>query len=220
MVLQRRLTVDLGVGELVHHVLHRSRGARWLLAQELGDVEAVLGVGPRDFFLMVPQSAASMVSDVSTPLKAAHVVPRSGASPSAALWSMFSAKPSACPRIELIFAIASAVSFCELRSAFAFELIISLIVLVWRLIWVLASSVAFAYLRCSASRDLPSSRIWRLRFSMWVLARLRYWSSTVDLVSDVETDVAPFPLALPEPAGLCTLVLDEFYVGPSSPAFL
>ena len=48
-------------------------------------------------------------------------------------------------RIELIFTIALTVSFCELRSAFAFKLIISLIVLAWRLSWVLASSVAFAY---------------------------------------------------------------------------
>ena len=168
VVFRRRLSVDLGVGELVHHVLHRSRGARRLLAKELGDVEDVLGVGARGLLLgCASQSAASIVSGVSTPLKAAHVVTRSGACPFAALWSMFSAKPSACPRIELIFAIALAVSFCELRSAFAFKLIISLIVLAWRLSWVLASSVAFAYLRCSASRDLPSSRIWLLRWSMW-----------------------------------------------------
>ena len=48
---------------------------------------------PGTFFLAAPQSAASVVSDVSKPLKAAHVVARSGASPSVALSSMFSAKP-------------------------------------------------------------------------------------------------------------------------------
>ena len=106
-----------------------------------------------------PQSAASIIWGSSKLLKADHVVTRSGASPFAVLWSMFSAKPSACPQIELIFAIALTVSFCELRSAFTIELIISLIVLAWRLSWVLASSVAFAYLRWCTSRDLPSSRI-------------------------------------------------------------
>ena len=80
-----------------------------------------------------PQSASSIVWGSSKPLKADHVVTRLGASPSAALlWTMFSAKPSACPRIELIFAIALAVLSCELRSAFAFELIITFIFSAWR----------------------------------------------------------------------------------------
>ena len=107
--------------------------------------EALLECFGAGCFVRSPQLAASIVWGSSKPLKADHVVTRSGACPFAALWSIFSAKPSACPRIELIFAIALAVSFCELRSAFAFELVISLLVLAWRLSWVLASSVAFAY---------------------------------------------------------------------------
>ena len=118
VAVRRRLSVDLGVGELVHHVLHRSRGARRLIANKLNDAEDVLGVCPGNFFLVAPQSAASIISDVSTPLKAAHVVTMSDARPFAALWSMSSVKPSACPRIELVFAIALTVSLCELRSAF------------------------------------------------------------------------------------------------------
>ena len=108
--------------------------------------------GPWAFFVVVPQSAASIVACVSTPLKAAHVVTRSGACPVVALASMFSAKPSACPRICSIFAIALDVSSCEVRSVFACVLINPFVVSAWSASWVLASSVAFAYLRCSASR--------------------------------------------------------------------
>ena len=55
---------------------------------------------------------------------------------------------------------------------------------------------------------------------MWVLARLRSWSATVELVSDVAADAAPFPLALAEAAGLGALTLNELNVEPSSPEFL
>ena len=55
--------------------------------------------GPGTFFLVAPsvffQSAVSIVACVSTPLKAAHVVVRSGASPAVAFYSMFSTKPQA-----------------------------------------------------------------------------------------------------------------------------
>ena len=103
--------------------------------------------GPWTFWRAWPQSAAWIVSVVSTPLKAAHVVFRSGASPSVALASMFSAKPSAFPRISWIFAIALPVWICELRSVLACSLINSFVLWAWRLSWVLVSSVAFAYLR-------------------------------------------------------------------------
>ena len=58
---------------------------------------------------------------------------------------------------------------------------------------------------------------------MWAAARLRSWSASVELVSDVAADTAPFPLALAEPVGLYTwtgLGLNELNVEPSAPAFL
>ena len=55
---------------------------------------------------------------------------------------------------------------------------------------------------------------------MWVLARLRSWSATVELVSDAAADMAPFSLALAGAAGLGALALNELNVEPSAPAFL
>ena len=111
---RRRLSEYLGVGELVHRVLHRSRGggddsAPWNAAM----LKTLTERGPWTFWRALPQSAASIVSVVNTPLKAAHVVTRSDASPFVALASMFSAKPSARPRISWIFAIVLPVLICE-----------------------------------------------------------------------------------------------------------
>ena len=161
VAVRRRLCVDLGVGELVHRVLDRSRGRRCFGAlSNAVMLKTFTERGPGTFCLVPPsvffQSAASIVACVSTPLKAAHVVTRSGASPSVALWSMLSAKPSACPRISLIFAIAVGVSSCEVRSVFACALINPFVISAWLLSWVFSSTVAFAYLRCSASRDAAS----------------------------------------------------------------
>ena len=56
---------------------------------------------------------------------------------------------------------------------------------------------------------------------MWALARLRSWSATVEIVSDVAADAALlFPLALAEAAGLYTWTLNLLNVEPSSPTFL
>ena len=58
---------------------------------------------------------------------------------------------------------------------------------------------------------------------IWAAACLRSWSATVELVSDVAADAAPFPLALAEPAGLYLwtgLGLNELNVEQSAPEFL
>ena len=55
---------------------------------------------------------------------------------------------------------------------------------------------------------------------MWILARLRSWSATVDFVSDVAADAGPFPLALAEAAGLYTWTLNVLSIEPSAPEFL
>ena len=121
LAVRRRLRVDLGVGELEHRVLDRSRGRRRLGALERGDVEDVHGARPRDPLLdgaltLLPVGGIDRRC-VSTPLKAAHVVARSGASPSVALWSMFSAKPSAFSMLTDLVDLRDRGGRLELRGA-------------------------------------------------------------------------------------------------------
>jgi hypothetical protein len=60
VAVRRRLSVGLGVGELVHRVLDRSRGRRRVGDLERVGVEDVLGAAPREL-LRVDVAPAGML---------------------------------------------------------------------------------------------------------------------------------------------------------------